>query len=335
MVLREPEVDPGFQSVQHFLLYGLSLPERALRSTSAVVGGALRESTSLLIPQAFRSSRTYSVFVQQMIDFLVHNVGGVATSDGAGSTTQIEGYVARKTVGNFIEMAGWTVMPLSPLTVLAIVADVAYGSQSYLKELSAELKKQGVIDEQTTIDHASDLLAAINRTSAIASQALDTPPLSAEGLQRTVAEAQAAASSFDATRLIPRAEIERLWNEMHELARRENVSVMEISTATAMYAANKVGTLGRGALSTVTVAGNIFERDILGHYAAGLQDIGRRGFYATLADASQPYIGAVWRQFALGGRTWTEAVLSGELLRHWLRSMRIWWRRRRRRVRPA
>ena len=47
---------PEPSSVTEYLLYGLSLPERTLRSTSAVVGGALRESTGLLVPQAFRSS---------------------------------------------------------------------------------------------------------------------------------------------------------------------------------------------------------------------------------------------------------------------------------------
>ena len=41
--------EPPPQSVLDYLLYGASLPERALRGTSAVVAGTLRESANLLL----------------------------------------------------------------------------------------------------------------------------------------------------------------------------------------------------------------------------------------------------------------------------------------------
>jgi len=58
---KREQQDPGYARVRDFLLYSLSLPERTLRSASGMVGGALRESASLLVPQAFQSSTTYSV----------------------------------------------------------------------------------------------------------------------------------------------------------------------------------------------------------------------------------------------------------------------------------
>ena len=73
--------DPGFSRVLSFVVYGLSLPERAVRSTSAVVGGAVRESAALMVPEAFRSSKTYSMFVEQMLDFVIEDVGGVESDD--------------------------------------------------------------------------------------------------------------------------------------------------------------------------------------------------------------------------------------------------------------
>ena len=101
---------PSVDDVADFLLYGLSLPERALRSSSAAVSGAVRQSTSLLIPQAFRSSKSYTVFVEQMLDFMAHDIGGVdrdeeankphgSASDAPAEST--EHYVARKAVGGF------------------------------------------------------------------------------------------------------------------------------------------------------------------------------------------------------------------------------------------
>ena len=59
----QPVDDPGIARVQSYLMYSLSLPERTLRSTTAVVGGALGGSMKLLVPQAFRSSRSYTIFV--------------------------------------------------------------------------------------------------------------------------------------------------------------------------------------------------------------------------------------------------------------------------------
>ena len=203
---------PSVDDVADFLLYGLSLPERALRSSSAAVSGAVRQSTSLLIPQAFRSSKSYTVFVEQMLDFMAHDIGGVDRDeeankpDGSASDAPAEStehYVARKAVGGFIEMASLPLLHVSPMTVLAIVSDIAYGSQTYLNELSEELKRQGVIDQETTIDHAADLLEAIRETTNVAVDTLDKPPLSTDGLAETIEQiTTAAAASADVTKII-------------------------------------------------------------------------------------------------------------------------------------
>ena len=88
----------------------------------------------------------------------------------------MENYVARKTVGNFVEIAGMATMHLSPLMFLAIFSDVAYGSQAYLQEVAEELKKEGIIDEKSTIHRVDDLLEAVAGMSETAATAFDTPP---------------------------------------------------------------------------------------------------------------------------------------------------------------
>ena len=235
------------------------------------------------------------MLIEQTLDFLVHDVG-IVTQEKEGDDAEpkgVENYVARKAVGDFIEMAALPLLHVSPITVLAIISDVAYGSQSYLNELSAELKRQGVIDESTTIDHTADLLEAIKDTTGATAGAFDTPPLSVDGLKQTIEQVQEAASSVDPTKVLPEAEVQRLWNDMHEMAQRENVGVMDVASTMSMYAMNRVGSLGVGALSTITVAGNIFDRHILDHYAKGLDEIRSEGIYATLAKSSKPYVSAM------------------------------------------
>ena len=309
-----PMEDPGIRSVYEYLTYGLSLPERTLRSTSAMVGGILRESSELLVPQAFRSSKSYEIFVQQALDLMTENIGGVEAEEQKGpSTTQVEGYVARKAIGNFVELAGFATLHVSPITVLAILSDIAYGSTSYLKELSIELKKEGVIAADSTIDSATDLLDAISDASGVTAQAFDLPPISVDGLRETIEQTRAAVARVDATRLMPQGEIARLWKEMNDVAAREQVGLFEVSSAMALFSLNRVTTVGKGALSTIRVAGNLFDKHILDHYVDGIDDIRQRGIYSSLSESSRPYLAAVWQNFSTDKPTFTEDLFSGRL----------------------
>ena len=321
---RECDAPPDYASVRNYLLYTLSLPERTLRSGAGLVGGALREATSLLVPQAFQNSTTYSIMVRQMLDFVVQDVAGVHGAQPADAPAQVENFVARKAVGNFLEMAGWATFHLSPMTVLAVVSDVAYGSQAYLKELSDELKRQGVIDEQSTIDHVDDLLSAVASASQTTASAFDTPPLSVEGLKDTIDRTRQAVAAIDPTKALPQAEIERLWSEMHELASREGVGVLEVSSTMTLHTLSKVGVAAKGALSGVRVAGTLVDRHILTHYSTALGEIRERGLYATLSTAAQPYIEAVWFNFSSDRATLTEDLLSGKMIGQAWSAVRRW-----------
>ena len=299
---------------QRYLLYTLSIPERTLRSGAGLVGGAVREGAALLVPKAFQNSQTYRILVQQTLDFVVQDIAGVAGQAQENSTPQVDNFIARKAVGNFIELAGMATVHLSPLTTLAIVADVAYGSSHFLKELSTELKRQHLIDERTTINNVDELLAAVAETAKVTSGALDTPPISVEGLKETVKQARDAATRVDVLQALPRAEVERLWNDMHAMAKAQDADVWSVSTTMTLYSLGQLGKVGQGALSTVKVAGNLFDRHILDHYRQGLNEIGAKGMYATLRESSGPYIEAVWANFANDKSTLTEDLLTGRLL---------------------
>lgn len=316
--------DPGYARVLDFFLYGMSLPERTLRSTSGVVGGALRESASLLVPQAFQNSKSYNVMVQQMLDFMAEDIGGVEQSDQPDASPKVQNYVARKTVGNFIDMAGLATFHLSPLMLLAVVSDVAYGSQAYLKEVSDDLKRQGVIAEDSTIDRVDDLLEAVADATKTTATAFDTPPLSVDGLKQTVDQTRRAVASVDPARVIPQGEVKRLWDEIHETATGQGVNPFAVSSAMTIYSLQKIGAVGLGALSTVKAAGTLFDRHVIDHYVDGLNDIRRQGIYASLSQTSRPYIDAVWMNFSTEKTTITEDLLSGRLVGRAFKAARRW-----------
>ena len=323
--LNAGEEDPGFSSVQEYLLFGLSLPERTLRSASGVVGGALRESASLLVPQAFRNSKTYEVFVQQMLDFMVEDVGGVDRSDVPNANPKVENFVARKAVGNFVELASMSTMHLSPMLLLAVVSDVAYGSQAYLHELAGELHAQGVIDDASTIHHVDDLLESVAVASRTTASALDTPPLSVEGLKETVQQTREALEAIDPSKVLPQSELQSLWDDMHSLARREGVNPFTISGAMTLYSLDRVGQLGTGALSTVRVAGTLLDRHVIEHYKEAMAEINDKGVYASLAESSKPYVEAVWKNFSSNRSTVTEDLVTGKLVNRAWGTLRRWF----------
>ena len=307
--------------------YSASLPERTLRSAGAIAGGFVRESANWLLPSAFRNSRSYSIFIQQMLDFVCNDIGGVrriwsaTLADPASELSEEEqaaqnqAFLARKTVGNLLDMSALATFHLSPLTVLAIFSDVAYGSRHYLVQLSQRLKSQNIIDEKTTIDNAGDLLAALEKASASAAGVFDKPPISIEGLRRTIEETQTAIRQVDPTKLLPAAEIDQLWRQIDMAAKEQNASIWDVSATISLVALGNIQAMSKGTIVGLEVAGNLFNEHIVQHYWEGLRAIERNGLIPTLSRASAPYLEAVWTNFAVDQKTWTEQLLSGELIK--------------------
>jgi hypothetical protein len=227
-------------------------------------------------------------------------------------------------------MAGFATLHLSPITVLAVLSDLAYGSKEYLRELADELKREGVIEANSTIGSISDPLHEVGNASGTTVEALDMPPLSVEALQETVAQTRAAIKDIDVTKVFPQAEIDRMWTDIKKIAQREKIGLLGASGALSMFALGRVTTVGRGALSTVRVAGNMFDQHILEHYEQGLKEIHLKGFYPFVSEASRPYIDAVWHNFSSGRDTITEDVVSGRFFGRWWKYISGRFRRKRR-----
>ncbi|WP_231741573.1 hypothetical protein [Stieleria varia] len=310
-----PQSDPGLIGT---LVYGLSLPERTARSASAVVGGLVNETAGWVIPAAFRSSRTYRSFVQQALDIMIHDVGGVSNPNA--SATEEETQLAQKAVSGLVDFAGAATLHLSPLTVLAVFNDLAYGSSHYLKKLSEELKREGIIDAESSIDQVSDLVDALHKTSDRAVGAMEAPPISVQAVSETITKLSDEIRNVDPMKLIPQSEIERMWNEMEDAASQSNAGLWAVGTTMTMFAINRLSLSSRGALSGVTVAGSLFDEHILRHYRDGLDDIAERGLYVSLSEASQPYLDALWHNFDADRETWTAEIITGRLPKKVLQS---------------
>ena len=326
--VQTPVDEPSDGSLLSTLTYGLSLPERTARSASAVVGGIVNETAGWVFPAAFRTSKTYSAFVQQSLDIMIHSVGGVENKKAASGQSQEEAALAQKAVGGLLDLAGAATLHLSPITVLAVFSDVAYGSGYYIKRLSEELKREGIIDQSSSIDHVSDLVEALQKTGDQATNAANAPPLSVDGMTETINQIRAEISNVDPTKLIPQEELSRIWKEMESTASRENVGIWDVSTTMTMFAIDRLSLTTRGALSTVRVAGSLFDEHLLSHYSDALVSISEKGLYTTLSESSAPYLEAVWRNFDGDRETWTEELITGRMPKRFWHSTVEWVKNR-------
>lgn len=322
------------------LLYSLSLPERFARGAVGITAGTAKELAEFVVPQAFQDSKSYEVMITNSLGFLLNSVGtisdtsvstsavvtaaaeqsgsAVAATSTAAPTADPGKFVARKAVGNFIDIAGLATLHVSPLWVLAIVSDAAYGTRTYLKELAGELQKQGLIDDSSTIHKVEDLFGAIRNASGKAASQFDQPPLSLDELRASFEQTRAAIRDIDPTQLIPEAEISRLWNDMKDTATREDVSLLGVSGAVAMQTIESIRTVTQGTLTSLFVAGKIVNRNIFGHYVNSLNAIHKQGLWSSVRNTYRPYISTAWGNFTSSRRTWTEQVLNpGHLATAW------------------
>lgn len=309
------------------LLYGVSLPERLVRSAVGITAGTAKEIAEFVVPQAFQDSKSYEVAVRNSLNFLLANVATVSdpnaekpvvppnavpAADSSSDPTAINPgrFIARKAVGNFIDIAGLATLHVSPLWILAIVSDAAYGTKTYLSELAGELQSKGLIDDSSTIHRVDDLFDAIKKASGRAASNFDTPPLSLDELKSSFEQTRAALNEVDPALLIPEAEIGRIWSDMRSLADQEKISLLGVSGAVAMQAVETIKTATQGSLTGLFVAGKIVNRNIFGHYISALSDIHKNGLWSSVRNTYGPYVDLAWGNFTSSRKTWTEQVLN-------------------------
>ena len=289
--------------IRHYTLYALSLPERLLRSGLGLLSGAVKQTGELLLPKAFRDSETYSTFITQSLDFLIAECGDLADP----SETTKDQYIARKAVGNFIELASYRMLPISPALFLAIVADTAYGSKVYIEAVAKELKADGLIREDARVESTSDLLAAVNSAAADAAKALETPPLNAEEFQATVKSVRQSFAGVEGQAKLTRAQVDDLWNDFVTTAKATDQSLLTVSTVAAMNL--KDAFMPMMATSTRATKA-VFEESFLRETKENLAHIRQVGFYSAVRENCRPYTANVHRIFGAQKNTVTPFLMT-------------------------
>jgi hypothetical protein len=290
----------------------LSLPERVVRSATALAAGLAREIGNVALPRAVRRMHLYRLMVENTLQFLIEEVGEV---EGVYENNQplVERFAIRRAASHGIEAAGILAFHASPVWVLAALADLSGAGRSLIPEVSAALRAEGLLGEgDRPFESVDQLLDGLEKSAGHLAQTVNSPPLN---IQEIRAEWEKLRCELPGASALPGVEVlTRNWRELVGTAEEEKVSVFRLSSLLAISAIRKlpgnVIWLSRATGLAGRRTGELFVETILDHYVESLTEIHRAGYLKFWVREFAPYIRATARQFSRGHISLTEKLLK-------------------------
>ncbi|MBI4902054.1 MAG: hypothetical protein HY820_00360 [Acidobacteria bacterium] len=293
--------------------YLLSLPERVLRSATAVAGGIVREIGDVALPASLRRTHLYRALVDNTLRFLIERVGEV---EGAypNESQLAEDFITRRTAGNGIELAGILAFRASPVWVLAALADLTGAGRHLIREISESWKQQGLLDRNATFETMDQMLEGLEHTAGRMADTINMPPLDVAGLKREWAEIREAAARIPPRSIPPVEVLETQWGDLRDTADREKRTVFEVSALVSLSALRDLPQnllwLSRCAQGAAKTTGNLMASNLLDHYGGAIREIRSQGYFAYWMREFRPYLQAAAKQFSPGRRSLTQKLLG-------------------------
>jgi hypothetical protein len=280
--------------------YALSLPERAVRSVTALAAGLLHETAGVALPIGVRRGRLYRNLVDATLQFLIEHVGEVdvvhATDRELG-----ENFLLRRAAGNGIELMGILAFRASPVWVLAALADVCGFGRYLIPQIADVLKREGLLDAAGTFTTMDQLLEGLEGSTAHLADTVNAPPLDVAGLQREWAKLVIEARRLPAPQLPSRASVIQLWDELRAEAAAQNRTVFELSSLLALSAVSelpeRVRVLSKSAAVAMRRGSAVVSDALLAHYRGALAEIRAVGYFRYGARQLTPYARAAVAAF--------------------------------------
>src|SRR5579862_4612941 len=193
--------------------YLLSLPERVIRSALGLSAGLLREVGVVVLPQGVRRSALYRSLVDTTLRYVIEHVGG-AEGVYPAEQPQPGDFLTRRGAGHAIELLGIVAFRVSPVWVLAALADLSGLGRRLIPEIAEALEAEGLLHEGSRFESVDQLLDGLEKTSSRLAQTFNTPPLDVAGLRQEWAAIRGEAGRMRPAALPPPRAIASRWREI-------------------------------------------------------------------------------------------------------------------------
>jgi hypothetical protein len=291
----------------------LSLPERGLRSATALAGGLLREVGDVAIPKTIRRSQLYRNLVEATLRFLIEQVGQVKDVYPGGEKLS-EDFMVRRAAGNGIELIGILTFRASPVWVLAALADASGAGRFLVREITSSLKAEGLLDHGAEFDTVDEMLVGLEASASRLAATVNTPPLDVKSLRREWIALRGDLARIPPRQLPGKEVLHDLWKDIEQEAGRQNRSVFQVSSLMAISAMKSVPEKARwlsaSARSAARKTGTAVAAILLEDYRTSLKQIRETGYVRYAVDQFRPYWFAAVSQFSPGHQSLTERLIS-------------------------
>jgi hypothetical protein len=291
----------------------LSLPERGLRSASALAGGLLREVGDIAIPKTIRRSQLYHNLVDATLQFLIEQVGQV--KDVYPDREKLsEDFLVRRTAGNGIELIGILTFRASPVWVLAALADASGAGRFLVREITASLKADGLLNQGAEFNTVDEMLVGLETSASRLAATVNTPPLDVKSLREEWNALRGDLAKIPPRQLPGTQALRDLWKDIQQEAGRQNRTVFQVSSLMAISAMKtvpeKARWLSASARSAAAKTGTAVAAILLEDYRTSLKQIRETGYVRYAVNQYRPYLSAAVSQFSPQHQSLTERLIS-------------------------
>lgn len=294
-------------------VYLLSLPERVIRSALGLSAGLLREIGEVALPGAVRRGQLYKTLVDTTLRYLIEQVGG-ATGAYPAEVPQAQDLLARRGVGHAIELLGIAAFRISPVWVLAALADLSGLGRRLIPEIADALKEAGLLEKEAQFENVDQLLDGLEKTSSRLAQTMNAPPIDVARLRKEWREIRLQARGLKPVDLPSVKDISSRWEELKDEASRQGRSIFETSSVVAISAVRALPDRARWLSSSTRVGavrtGRLFSAAILEDYRHTLNELREVGYVTYARRQLSPYLRACADQFSRKQRSTTERLIE-------------------------
>jgi len=293
--------------------YLLSVPERVIRSALGLSAGLLREVGEVVLPQGVRRGALYKSLVDTTLRYVIEQVGG---AEGVYPIEQRQpvDFLARRGAGHAIELLGIVAFRVSPVWVLAALADLSGLGRHLIPEIAEALKAEGLLHEAIRFESVDQLLDGLEKTSSRLAQAMNTPPLNVAELRKEWQTIRSQARGANPLQLPSPTAIGKQWEQLKQESTRQGRSIFETSSLIAIAAVRALPNKARWLSASTRVgaarAGKLLAADVLDGYSQTLNELRKVGYLSYAKRQLSPYLRACVDQFSQQRRTLTQRLLG-------------------------
>ena len=251
--------------------------------------------------------------MEATLRFLIEQVGQVKNVY-PGEKELSEDFLVRRAAGNGIELIGILAFRASPVWVLAALADASGVGRYLIREITACLKEEGLLDRSAEFASVEEMLAGLEASSGRLAATINTPPLDIATLRQEWSALRRDLSRISPKQLPRTDALRKLWAGMQQEARKQHRSVFQVSSLMAMSAIThvpqKARWLSASAQSAARKTGVAVAGRLLEDYRATLNQIRKTGYVRYAVRQFRPYLFAAVSQFSPRRRSLTEKLLA-------------------------